>query len=187
MTMSKERTNPLKFHPMTYPDPQRALRLICTSRSFAVRKTLLRDKFGLFLNNPDLLGRDSYSVQANVTIDVFSDFLKPASGKRIDITEPNARSFLALCNEFGFEALRPDYVRILRRSPTSHPNPDPKPAIRPSSIPNSSTHAIVHNVGPLKQRSNSSIQRIREMLMRNIATACFRPTAMAFRRIWLKQ
>jgi hypothetical protein len=45
-----------------------------------VKKNLLIEKFGLFLEKPDLLGRDSYDVQTNVPVQVFADFLKAARG-----------------------------------------------------------------------------------------------------------
>jgi hypothetical protein len=127
---------------MTARDPKHELLLVCGKRSITMKKTLLREKFSLFLNNPDLLGRDSYSVKANVTAEVFRDFLKAAYGKEIDISETNAASLLALCDEFGFEPLRADCDRILQSSHSSHPNSNPTPALNPNSISISSPHIL---------------------------------------------
>jgi hypothetical protein len=106
---------------MTSSDPKRDLPLICGSQSFTVKKTLLIEKFGLFLEKPDLLGRDSYDVQTNVPAQVFSDFLKAAHGTEINISEINAPLLLDLCNEFGFEPLRADCAPFLQ--PTTNLNP----------------------------------------------------------------
>jgi hypothetical protein len=42
-------------NPMTVRVPKHDLPLICGSQSFPVKKTLLMEKSGLFLENPELL------------------------------------------------------------------------------------------------------------------------------------
>jgi hypothetical protein len=61
---------------MASRDPKRELLLICDSQSFSVKKTLLMEQFNLFLEKPHLLGKESYTIQANVPVSVFLDFLK---------------------------------------------------------------------------------------------------------------
>jgi hypothetical protein len=84
--------------PSLRSDPKHDLPLICGSKSFPVKKTLLMEKFGLFLEKPQLLGDDSYAVQANVRIEVFEEFLRAVYGNQIDISATNAHSLFDLCN-----------------------------------------------------------------------------------------
>jgi hypothetical protein len=72
------------------------------------------EKFRLFLEKPRLLAADSYALRAKVGSDVFENFLRAASGNRIDISVTNPSSLLDLCNEFGFDPLRPECDRPLR-------------------------------------------------------------------------
>jgi hypothetical protein len=116
---------------MSGEDPEAEISLICGSQSFSAKKALLKEKFCLFADNVELLGRDSYRVESDASIEVFRDFLNcSAYGTPITISGTNARSILELCREFGFEALRPECDRILR----ANPNPNPSPNFDPSAF-----------------------------------------------------
>jgi hypothetical protein len=145
---------------MAAPDPKHDLPLICRSQSFPVKKTLLMEKFSLFLEHPKLLGRDSYDVKANVTVEVFSDFLKAAQGTKINISEINAPSLLALCTEFGYEPLRADCAKHLQ--PKANPS-SPSPFLEERVSRQEMELATVQSeIGLLRQ----SISEVRELFER---------------------
>jgi hypothetical protein len=128
--------------PSLRPDPKQELPLICESKSFPVKKTLLMEKFSLFLEKPQLLGADSYAVQAKVRSEVFEEFLRAMSGNQIAISAANAHSLLDLCNEFGFDAMSPECDRVLRSNPSSSPNVN----LNLNSIPSAPAHVLEERI-----------------------------------------
>jgi hypothetical protein len=67
-------------------DRKSKLQPICYSRSFAVKKSLLRKRCSFFRSDPDLRERDSSTVKTQVSAKVFSDSLRTVDDKRIHIS-----------------------------------------------------------------------------------------------------
>jgi hypothetical protein len=87
------------------PKRSPTLNLNVGGKIFPVKKTVLLEKLGLFLDNPSLLGASEYEVQTKVSPPIFSDFVRILEGVPIEVSATNFKSFRLLSKEFDFEPL----------------------------------------------------------------------------------
>jgi hypothetical protein len=101
------------------------IELVFRGASFPITKKLLVVNSGIFDLHPDLYEAKQYSVQSDVTGEIFAkclDFLQ--NRVQLDLTPANAASFLRLGQEFGISSLCQECESLI----------SPPPAVEPPSL-----------------------------------------------------
>jgi uncharacterized coiled-coil protein SlyX len=97
------------------------MRLVCHDTPFSLPKVLIYERLGLFNEQPELLRQTHYDVKANVTSEIFSEFIRRVQDQKIVITPENVDSLRLLAEEFRLAALIEECDGFIRDNPEPEP------------------------------------------------------------------
>jgi hypothetical protein len=97
------------------------LDLKLSGEAFPVEKTHLRERVGLFQENPALLNAQGYEVRTSVLPSVFKAFVQMVEGAPATVSRETVRPFQLLSKEFRFGALADECAAFSNGSLVSLP------------------------------------------------------------------